>query len=171
MRFLPVSNNVELDHSYADAPCYLEISTFLIAGTDTTRYLYVSISVKTSSHRSSSMYSLAVSFTLSALCKDPAIQSTLRNEIRSSSLPVDPSMEDLNTLPYLDAVVRETLRVYPPLPGTARVAAKDDIIPLAKPWVDVNGKSHSGLRWVIAVIVRRQELNSAGRVVGWKRVR
>lgn len=59
-------------------------------------------------------------------------------------------MEELHSLTYLDAVVRETLRVYPPIPGVARVADKDDIIPLSKPWVDLNGKVHSELRSVIS---------------------
>lgn len=50
-------------------------------------------------------------------------------------------MDELNALPYLDAVVRETLRLYTPIPSIPRVAVKDDIIPLDKPVVDRNGRT------------------------------
>ena len=36
-------------------------------------------------------------------------------------------------LPYLDAIVRETLRVCPPVHGTIRVATEDDHIPVSEP--------------------------------------
>ena len=41
-------------------------------------------------------------------------------------------MDELNALPYLDAVVREVLRLHSPVQSTLRVAMKDDIIPLAE---------------------------------------
>jgi cytochrome P450 len=40
-------------------------------------------------------------------------------------------MEQIKSLKYLDYVVREGLRVYPPIPSTSRVAMKDDVIPLS----------------------------------------
>jgi cytochrome P450 len=49
-------------------------------------------------------------------------------------------MDELNALPYLDAVVRETLRVHAPVPATMRVAAQDDIVPLGTPFVDRKGR-------------------------------
>jgi len=49
-------------------------------------------------------------------------------------------MDELNTLPYLDAVVREVLRLYPPVVSTRRVATRDDIIPLAEKLQDKNGQ-------------------------------
>jgi cytochrome P450 len=54
-------------------------------------------------------------------------------------------MDELNALPYLDAVVRETLRIHPPVPGTIRVAMKDIIIPLGKPFVDKKGMVRDGI--------------------------
>jgi hypothetical protein len=48
-------------------------------------------------------------------------------------------MDELNAFPYLDAVVRETLRVYSAVDGTARVATQADVIPLAKPFVGRDG--------------------------------
>jgi hypothetical protein len=42
-----------------------------------------------------------------------------------------PDMEQIKSLKYLDHIVREGLRLYPPIPSTSRVAMKDDIIPLS----------------------------------------
>lgn len=41
--------------------------------------------------------------------------------------------EALETLPLLDAVVRETLRICPPVHGTIRMATVDDRIPISHP--------------------------------------
>lgn len=41
--------------------------------------------------------------------------------------------ELLDSLPYLDAVIRETLRFCPPVHGTIRVAMEDDQIPISHP--------------------------------------
>lgn len=39
-------------------------------------------------------------------------------------------MDQLNALPYLDAFVKEVLRLYPPVVVTSRTAYKDDVIPV-----------------------------------------
>jgi len=57
-------------------------------------------------------------------------------------------MNELNALPYLDAVVRETLRIHSPVPNTIRVAVKDNIIPLSKPFVDKKGVIHNAIQYV-----------------------
>lgn len=59
----------------------------------------------------------------------------LRKTIRRTSNIYSPE-EDwdlLDSLPYLDAVVRETLRFCPPVHGTIRVAMEDDQIPISHP--------------------------------------
>ena len=55
-------------------------------------------------------------------------------------------MEQLNSLPYLDAVVRETLRVHSVAPSTVRVAIQDDSLPLATPFLDRNGQTRSEIK-------------------------
>lgn len=61
----------------------------------------------------------------------------LASEIDGQAMP---SVEDLNSLTYLDAVVRETLRFHPPVENTFRVAIKDDVIPLDKPFTRLDGQ-------------------------------
>jgi cytochrome P450 len=57
-------------------------------------------------------------------------------------------MDELNSLPYLDAVVREIARVHPPVPETIRVAMKDEVLPLNTPITDKNGVVRDFLRYV-----------------------
>jgi len=49
-------------------------------------------------------------------------------------------MDELNSLSYLDSVVRETLRTHSPVTGTMKVAVKDDVVPLGTPFVNKKGK-------------------------------
>lgn len=48
-------------------------------------------------------------------------------------------MDELNALPYLDAVLRENLRLNPVVSAGTRTAEKDDVIPLSTPFVDRRG--------------------------------
>lgn len=57
----------------------------------------------------------------------------------------NPTMEQLNSLPYLDAVVKESLRLYAPVPSVLRVAAQDDVIPLSHPLKDKKGVEHHSI--------------------------
>ena len=71
-------------------------------------------------------------------------QSKLRNEVLSVGTD-NPTMDELNGLPYLDAVVREALRVHAPVPSTLRVATQDDILPLGEPIKDKYGRVMDGI--------------------------
>ena len=57
-------------------------------------------------------------------------------------------MDELNSLYYLDQVVREVLRLYAPVPMLMREAVADDVVPLAAPVVDARGRACSSVRWV-----------------------
>lgn len=89
----------------------------------------------------------AITWTLFALTQAPMVQSKLREELFTIDTD-NPTMDELNGLPYLDMVVRESLRVHAPVPLTSRVAMKDDILPLSEPVTDCKGKVHHTLRKV-----------------------
>lgn len=64
-----------------------------------------------------------MSWCLWLLAQNQQIQKDLRDEIRTLFHEDDktPSYEDINSLPLLNNVVRETLRLIPPVPNTSRV--------------------------------------------------
>ncbi|KAL0573690.1 hypothetical protein V5O48_008261 [Marasmius crinis-equi] len=68
----------------------------------------------------------------------PDIQTRLREEIRSKEREmsaqgrIDFTAEDFESLPYLTAVLKETLRYHPVGPHLARVAVEDQCIPLSE---------------------------------------
>lgn len=111
---IPESQRLTDDEVLAQVP------TFIVAGHETT--------------------STATTWALLSLSRHPDIQRKLRAELLK--VPTDnPSMDELNALPYLDAVVRETLRHHSPVPMTSRVAVQDDVIPVAAPFTDRYGRT------------------------------
>ncbi|KIM65593.1 hypothetical protein SCLCIDRAFT_1157767 [Scleroderma citrinum Foug A] len=76
--------------------------------------------------------STVLSWALLELARNPAIQAKLREELLAFS--GEPTYDQLtNNLPYLDAVVHETLRVDSPITELTRIATEDDVIPLSEP--------------------------------------
>ncbi|KAJ7689401.1 cytochrome P450 [Mycena rosella] len=74
------------------------------------------------------------------LCRNPDIQTKLRDELLQAGRDRDPSWEELtNNLPFLDAFTSEILRLHAPLPEIQRVAAKDDVLPLSTPIKTASG--------------------------------
>lgn len=91
---------------------YDQISTFVISGHETT--------------------TVTLGFTIWELARAPALQDRLRREL--DDFPLQPTYDDFQTrLPFLDAILRETLRMYPALPYMERLATKHDVIPLRNP--------------------------------------
>jgi cytochrome P450 len=98
-----------------------------------------------------------VAWALHELSINEDIQTRLREELRTlplpgSSGPLDALEPDtinaLNSLPLLDAVVRETVRLYPPSWGVVREVVEDDVVPLATPLRSRYGKLHDSFRHV-----------------------
>ncbi|PVG01525.1 cytochrome P450 [Serendipita vermifera] len=117
-----------------------QIPTFLVAGHDTT--------------------AVSLTWCLFNLAVNKSIQERLRTELQQA-FPDDTAiitMETLNSLPYLDAVVREALRYDPPIDFAARVAVQDDVIPLDKPLVQKDGKTvdhiqvKKGDHWLVPIV-------------------
>ncbi|KAI0089032.1 cytochrome P450, partial [Irpex rosettiformis] len=82
------------------------------------------------------------------LAKHPKYQNHLREEIKQKREEiaerdgegVDFKMEDLESMPFLQALLKEILRFHPIAYHLARSAAKDDIIPLSEPLVTATGE-------------------------------
>ena len=55
-------------------------------------------------------------------------------------------MDELNALPYLDMVIRESLRLHAPVPASIRVPVKDDVIPVSAPFTDRNGDVQDSIK-------------------------
>lgn len=126
-----MSTDLSPEQRISDDDILHNVNTFLFAGSDTT--------------------SLALTWTLLALASYPAIQIRLRTELHqfaaehsldpssSTSLPSPESSatwkelhEALDDLPFLNNVIRESLRVLPPVHSSIRVATKDDEIPTSE---------------------------------------
>ncbi|KAF8838981.1 cytochrome P450 [Paxillus ammoniavirescens] len=108
-----------------DEDVLAQVPTFLVAGHET--------------------ISTATTWALHELSVAPEIQTKLREELLSVDTET-PSMDELSSLPYLDAVVKETLRLHAPIGETVRVAMKDDVVPLEKPLTDKHGVIHDAIR-------------------------
>ena len=89
--------------------------------------------------------STALAWCLYALTQAPRVQRKLRHELLSVTTE-HPSQEELGALPYLDAVIRETLRVYAPITTILRAAARDDVLPVSQPFRDRYGTMQTHIR-------------------------
>ncbi|KAJ6481954.1 cytochrome P450 [Mycena sanguinolenta] len=116
-----MSTSVPAHQRMSDSELISQIPTFVLAGHETT--------------------SNSTSWALHSLSLHPATQNKLREELFTLSSE-NPTMEELNSLPYLECVVRETLRVHGPVAFMDRIATQDDVLPLSRPYIDRAGKSH-----------------------------
>ncbi|KAA1475229.1 cytochrome P450 [Dentipellis sp. KUC8613] len=85
----------------------------------------------------------SVNFALLELARNPEMQQRLREEVLSAGN--QPTFEEIQKLPYLDAVVKEGLRMHPASPHTERLVLEDDIIPLSVPIHTDDGRTISHL--------------------------
>ncbi|KAH7386429.1 putative benzoate 4-monooxygenase cytochrome P450 [Cadophora sp. MPI-SDFR-AT-0126] len=80
----------------SDAEIQREASNFIVAGSDTT--------------------AVTLTYLVWAVLKHPEVKQKLVGEV--SGLANNPSSKDTNALPYLGAVIKETLRLYGAAPGS-----------------------------------------------------
>ncbi|GAB1521274.1 hypothetical protein RhiTH_004366 [Rhizoctonia solani] len=86
----------------------------------------------------------ALSRILQLLAMNPAIQDRLRDELLEA--PAQLTYDDLHSLPYMDALCRETLRLYPPAAMIEREAMVDCTVPLRYPIKGKNGEEIREIR-------------------------
>ncbi|MFH5797835.1 cytochrome P450 [Haladaptatus sp. CMAA 1911] len=85
-----------------------EVVTLLLAGHETT--------------------ALSLTLTMYALAQYPEVEEKLVAELDEVLDGETPTMDDLSDLTYTERVVKESMRLYPPVPGIVREATKPDII-------------------------------------------
>ncbi|CUA71120.1 Cytochrome P450 3A6 [Rhizoctonia solani] len=123
MTLLMKANEAGGPESYVDHQGMVgHMNTFIFAGHETT--------------------STAVARILDILAERPRVQMKLREEIREyfESNPNDTHYDGLLELPYLDGIVRETLRLHGPVSFLNRVCEEDTILPLQYPVETPSGK-------------------------------
>ncbi|KAI0328016.1 cytochrome P450 [Cubamyces sp. BRFM 1775] len=104
---------------HTDEELIAQMSTLILGGMDTT--------------------SNALSRVFHLLAERPDIQDKLRAEIIEACNGEILSHDNLIKLPFLDAVCRETLRLYAPVQFTSREVAQDAKLPLLSPIRGVDG--------------------------------
>ncbi|KAI0062953.1 cytochrome P450 [Artomyces pyxidatus] len=121
-----LATDVPESERLSDEDILNNVNTFMFAGTDT--------------------ISLAVTWTLFLLAKHPDIQTRLRAELRATPPPdrtsddsVHAHYNELASLPFLNNVCRESLRLMPPIHSSMRTATEDDVIPTSTPVVGTDG--------------------------------
>ena len=96
--------------------------------------------------------STAMTWALFQLSQSPEMQKRLRDELRTLQTD-EPTMDDLNSIQFLDNFVKEVFRYYPSFTWSAREALQDDVIPLQDPFVDTRGRVCHELRCAVLVDV------------------
>lgn len=93
---------------FSDAEVRDELMTFLGAGHETT--------------------ASAIPWTWMLLSQHPHVRELMHAELDEVLQGRVPTAADIENLPYTSAVVKESMRLYPPVMGVSRVALADDVI-------------------------------------------
>ncbi|KAJ3552918.1 hypothetical protein NM688_g3899 [Phlebia brevispora] len=83
----------------------------------------------------------ALARTLHLLAEYQDVQDKMRAELLEASEYEDIPYDQLVALPYLDAVCRETLRLFPPVTFLFRETRQDAVMPLSQPVHGVDGST------------------------------
>lgn len=125
------------DHQrMSDDEIVYQISTFLLAGSETT--------------------SNALSWLLWRLAQNEHLQQRLRRDL-SAIDRAEPSLEMLDKVPLLENVIREGLRLDCPIPEISREATADTVLPLSEPVVGSDGTVFTSIplrkgAWVVEAV-------------------
>nr|MDT0527059.1 cytochrome P450 [Streptomyces sp. DSM 41633] len=108
LALLIAAEDPETGYRYSDLEIRDEVMTFLGAGFETT--------------------AAALAWTWYLLSRNPDARDRLGRELDDVLGGREPTADDVENLPWTQAVVAEAMRVYPPIMGVARVAKSDDVL-------------------------------------------
>jgi cytochrome P450 len=108
LSMLMAARDEETGERMTDEQLRVEVTTFLLAGQETT--------------------SLALTWTWYLLSQHPAARQRLEHELDTVLRGRPPEYSDLASLPYTRMVVDESMRLYPPAWGFSRQALNDDTL-------------------------------------------
>ncbi|KAK0235612.1 cytochrome P450 [Armillaria nabsnona] len=90
-----------------------------------------------------------LSWLLYELCNHPEQQKRIRQEIAQVRARIgvedELSSTDYDSMPFMNATIKETLRFHPIVPAIMRVAGSDDVIPLLEPVTTSTGAKLTGI--------------------------
>ncbi|KAK0438171.1 cytochrome P450 [Desarmillaria tabescens] len=104
--------NQDAKKRMSDDEIYSQLATFIFAGHDTT--------------------SNTTSWLLYELSRHPDVQRRIHHEI-SEMRERDPSSSDYDSMPILNAAIKETLRFHPFIATLNRISSREDVLPLSEP--------------------------------------
>ncbi|GAB2530541.1 cytochrome P450 [Nocardia heshunensis] len=108
LALLMEARDPETGHRYTDAEIHDELMTFLGAGMETT--------------------ATTLAWTWKLLAEHHEVRDRLHTELDEVLAGRTPTPADLDHLPWTKAIVAETMRLYPPIAGLARVAKSSDLL-------------------------------------------
>ena len=130
------AKNLAPEDRLSDDDIFHNVNTFLFAGTDTT--------------------SVGLTWTLYLLAQNPNLQTRLRNELLTvvPAVSISKLTEEeihslsgsISNLSYFHNVIKESLRLVPPVHSLPRVTTKDDQVPTMYPVHDGHGNIMEGKR-------------------------
>ncbi|EKD01036.1 Cytochrome P450 [Trichosporon asahii var. asahii CBS 8904] len=118
-----MSSDLRPDQKMTDEDVFAQVTTFMLAGNETS--------------------ATALTWILWRLAQHQDMQQRLRDECREVN---EGDYSAVNSLPYLEAVVRESLRLDSPVPATLRVTKEDVTVPLSKPIRGKDGTQMDSVR-------------------------
>ncbi|KUI06179.1 cytochrome [Mycobacterium sp. IS-3022] len=108
LALLIAAEDPETGYRYSDVEIRDELMTFLGAGFETT--------------------AAALAWTWYLLSQNPQARNRLGRELDEVLAGREPAADDVDNLPWTQAVVAEAMRRYPPIMGLGRVAKADDVL-------------------------------------------
>lgn len=142
---LLVKANLSEDPSrrLSDSELLDQLSTFLVSFPAGCNGKHRLLSTMIIQFAGSDTTAVSTAWCLHFLALYPDLQTQLRDELMTCDTS---NVDEIDNLPFLNALVQETLRIAPPVHGTIRVAMQNDVIPLSGPLTLRTGETVDSIR-------------------------